>query len=68
MCVCVVGEGNRRVGPDREPSSKSPLVYLSPSALYLRPKEAKSDGMLDKEKKTLRRRGRGRWRVGATAV
>ncbi|KAG7227409.1 hypothetical protein INR49_000414 [Caranx melampygus] len=37
---------DRLVGPDKEPSSKSPLVYLSPSALYLRPKEGKkSDGI-----------------------
>lgn len=69
-CVCALGEGNRLVGPDREPSSKSPLVYLSPSALYLRPKEVKkSDGMLDKEReKTGGHRGSGRWRVRGTAV
>lgn len=41
MCVstCVVWEENQLVGPDRVPSSKSLLVYLSSSALYLRPKE-----------------------------
>jgi len=66
--VCTVWEENRLVGRDREPSSKSPLVYLSPSALYLRPKAAKkSDGMLDKEGEKKRTES-GRWRVRGTAV